>query len=100
MALRNRTDGTLLGYSAAIAAAISNDDDALLDLVEEFMRSRTGGTLDALSRPEFVSLARGSLDDVLAWHHAGAVDGMTLTRYCTVLGLTYPIGLATLATAR
>lgn len=93
MALRNRTDGTLLGYSAAIAAAISNDDDALLDLIEEFMRGRTGGTLDALNRPAFVYLARESLDDVLAWHHAGAVNGMTLTRYCAVLGLTYPVCL-------
>jgi len=90
MALRNRTDGTLLGYSAAIAAAISNDDDALLDLVEDFMRGRTGGTLDALSRPEFVYLARASLDDLLAWHNASAVNGMTLTHYCNVLGLTYP----------
>ena len=52
MALRNSTDGALLGYSATIAAATSNDDDdALLDLVEEFMRGRTGGTLDALSPP-------------------------------------------------
>jgi hypothetical protein len=84
MALRNNTDGTLLGYSAAIAAAISNDDDTLLDLVEEFMRGRTGGTLDALSRPEFVYLARESLDDVLTWHHAGAVHGITLTQHCAV----------------
>ena len=90
MALRSTTDGALLGYSATIAAAISDDDDALLDLVEEFMRGRTGGTLAALSRPEFVYLARESLDDVLAWHRAGAVNGMTLTHYCAVLGLTYP----------
>ena len=90
MALRNSTDGALLGYSAAIASAISNDDDALLDLVEEFMRGRTGGTLDALSRPEFVYLARESLDDVLTWHRAGAVNGMTLMHYCAVLGLTFP----------
>src|SRR5664279_1090510 len=89
MALRNSTDGALLGYSAAIASAISNDDDALLDLVEEFMRDRTGGTLYALSRPEFVYLARESLDDVLAWHRAGAVNDMTLTHYCAVLGLTF-----------
>lgn len=90
MALRNTTDGALLGYSALIAAAINDHDDALLDLVEEFMRGRTGGTLDALSRAEFIYLARESLDDVLAWHHAGAVNGTTLTNYCEVLGLTYP----------
>ena len=93
MALRNASDGTLLGYSAAIAAAISNDDDALLDLVEDLMRGRTGGTLDWLSRPEFAYLARESLDDVLRWHQVGAVQGMTLADYCAALGLTYPASL-------
>ncbi len=97
MALRNQTDGALLGYSVTIAAAISNDDDALLDLVEDFMRGRTGGTPDALSRAEFVTLARESLADVLAWHHAGTVNGMILTRYCDVLGLTYPACLGSTA---
>ena len=90
MTLRDKADGTLLGYSALIADAISNDDDALLDLVEDFMRGRTGGTLDALSRAEFVHLARESLDDILLWHLAGVVNGSTLARYCDVLGLTYP----------
>jgi hypothetical protein len=69
------------------------------DLVEQFMRG-AAGTLDALSRAEFDRLARESLDDVLAWHHAGAVDGITLARYCAILGMAYPLGLDTLAAAR
>ena len=89
MALRNTSDGTLLGYSAAIAAAISNDDDALLDLVEDIMRGRTEERW-TVSRPEFAYLARQSLGDVLRWHQVGAVEGMTLADYCAALGLTYP----------
>src|SRR5664279_3636237 len=73
MALRNSTDGALLGYSAAIASAISNDDDALLELVEEFMRGPHRRHPGRAQPPEFVYLARESLDDVLAWHRAGAV---------------------------
>ncbi len=41
--MTNRVDsGTLLGYASSIAAAIGNDDDALLDLVEDLMRTETG----------------------------------------------------------
>lgn len=86
-------DGTLLGYSAPIAAAIGNDDDALLDLVEEFMRGRTGGTLDAVSAVSAASfdlLARQAMSDIIAWSIVGAVDEITLVRYCEILGLTYP----------
>ena len=64
------------------------------------MRGAAGGTLDVLSRAVFDRLVRESLDDVLAWHHAGVVDGITLARYCAILGLTYPLGLDTLAAAR
>lgn len=89
MALRSPA-GALLGYSAAIAEAISNDDDALLDLVEDFMRGRTGGTLDALSAASFTRLARQSISDIVAWSMVGSVDDITLARYCEILGLTYP----------
>lgn len=34
------------GSARTIAEAIGSDDDALLDLVEDFMRTETGGTLD------------------------------------------------------
>jgi hypothetical protein len=83
-------DGTLLGYSAPIAAAIGNDDDALLDLVEEFMRGHTGGSLDAVSAATFDLLARQAMSDIIAWSIVGAVDEITLVRYCEILGLTYP----------
>ena|SRR5580765_1068899 len=89
MALRSPA-GALLGYSAAIADAISNEDDALLDLVEEFMRGRTGGTLDTLSAASFDRLARQSMSDIVAWSIVGPVEDMTLVRYCDILGLTYP----------
>ena len=92
MALRNRTDGTLLGYSAAISATIGSDEDALIDLVEEFMRIEHS-TLDALTHARFVFLARESLDDILAWHHGGQVNGFTLADYCASLGLAYPPSL-------
>jgi hypothetical protein len=39
MALRNSTDGALLGYSATIAAATSNDDDARGDAAVAAHRS-------------------------------------------------------------
>ena len=99
MAQRNRTDGALLGYSAAIAEAIGSDDDALIDLVEEFMRIEHS-TLDALTRARFVHLARESLDDILAWHHGGPVNGTTLADYCTSFGLAYPISLTTRPTSQ
>lgn len=89
MAIRTN-DGTLLGYSAAIADAIRAEDDALLDLVEEFMRGRTGGTLDALTASEFDRLAHASLADLMLWAATGIVDGMTLHNYCRILGLSYP----------
>jgi hypothetical protein len=92
--MTNRTsDGTLLGYGRWIAEAIRNDDDALLDLVEDFMRTETGGTLDSLSSADFARLARQSLTDILAWHIAGDVNGVTLARYCETVGLTYPEAL-------
>jgi hypothetical protein len=94
MAPRNN-HGSLLGYSALIADASGHDEAALVDLVEDFMRSRTGGTLDALSRAHFVDLAREGLDDILTWHHCGTVNGMTLATYCEIVGLTYPSALGT-----
>lgn len=94
MALRNRTDGTLLGYSAAIGAAIGSDDDALIDLVEEFMRVEHS-TLDTLTRARFVYLARESLDDILAWNESGPVNGTTLADYGASFGLVYPASLTT-----
>ncbi len=33
--------------------------------------------------------------DVLAWDIAGAVDGITLARYCDIMGLAYSEALAT-----
>jgi hypothetical protein len=94
--MTNRTgDGTLIGYTRSIGAAIGSDDDALLDLVEDFMRAETGGTLDALSGPNFDRLARGCMADVLAWNVAGAVNGVTLTGYCATGGLPYPEALDT-----
>jgi hypothetical protein len=64
----NRTNnGTLLGYVRSIAEAIDTDDDALLDLVEDLMRTETGSTLDALSGTDFERLARQSMTDILAW---------------------------------
>jgi hypothetical protein len=92
--------GSLLGYSALIADAIGHDDGALVDLVEDLMRSRTGGTLDGLSRAHFVDLAREGLDDILTWHHCGTVNGMTLAAYCEILGFTYPSALGTATPAR
>ena len=92
----NRTNnGTLLGYVRSIAEAIDTDDDALLDLVEDLMRTETGSTLDAFSGTDFERLARQSMTDILAWDIAGAVDGITLTRYCEIMGLTYPEARAT-----
>jgi hypothetical protein len=94
--MTNRTNnGTLLGYGRSIAEAIDTDDDALLDLVEDLMPTETGGTLDALSSADFERLGRQSMADVLAWDIAGAVDGITLARYCEITGLTYPQALDT-----
>jgi hypothetical protein len=94
--MTNRTDsGTLLGYGRSIAAAIGTDDDALLDLVEDLMRTETGGTLDALSSADFERFARQSMTDILAWEIAGAVDGITLARYCDIMGLAHPEALDT-----
>lgn len=85
------SNGTLLGYSRAIGT----DDDALLALVEEFMRSSTGGTLDALPSLDFDRLARTSMADVIAWDVAGEIDGISLARYCEIMSLAYPDSLHT-----
>ena len=83
---------TPLGYGALIAEAIGSADDAVLDLVEEFMRTETGGTLDALDAATFDRLARDCMADVVAWDLAG-VEGVTLARYCETMGLAYPAAL-------
>lgn len=85
--------GALIGYAHTIAEAIGSDDDALLDLVEDFMRTETGGTLDSLDRVSFDRLARACMADVLAWDVAGDVNGVTLADYCQTMGLTYPAAL-------
>lgn len=85
----------LLGYGRAIADAIDSHDDALFELVENFMRSETGGVLDALSSTDFELLARRCMTDVLACDLTGAVDGVTLARYCQTMDLTYPDALDT-----
>ena len=89
------SDGTLLGYGGLIAEAIGSEDEAVLALVEDFMRTETGGTLDALDAATFDRLARGCMADVLAWDLAGAagIDGVTLARYCETMGLAHPDAL-------
>ncbi|PZS29513.1 MAG: hypothetical protein DLM61_12700 [Pseudonocardiales bacterium] len=90
--------GALLGYGRAIADAIGTDDNDLLALVEDFMRSSTGGTLDALPSRDFDRLARTSMTDVIAWDIAGEIDGINLTGYCEIMNLAYPASLHAVGT--
>lgn len=87
MALRNAVDGTLLGYSAAIASAISNDDDALLDLVEDFLRGTLNRTIevgrDCGSEEWLAALALLDLSPVLAAERVEAVDAGTAVLVAT-----------------
>lgn len=90
--------GALLGYSRAIADAIGTDHDDLLALVEDFMRSSTGGTLDALPSRDFDRLARTSMAEVIAWDIAGEIDGINLADYCEIMSLAYPASLHAVGT--
>lgn len=80
----------MTGYAALIAQATGQRDTATVALVEELMREDTGGVLDHLSAPRFAGLARAAFADAQAWQRLGAINGVTLADYCTVLGLTVP----------
>lgn len=78
------------GYAALIAEATGGRDPETVALVETLMREETGSVLDHLSAARFAALARQAYADAQAWQSLGPVNGITLARYCAVLGLTPP----------
>lgn len=88
-------------YSDTIKTAIGRNDDALAEIVEDFMRL-SHSTLDALSLPAFTLCAQVAYGDVWTWHTAdqATIDetfmGLTLASYCEGMGLDYPAAVAAL----
>lgn len=79
-----------MGYAALIAEALNQRDIETVSLVEELMREETGGVVDHLSAARFAALARACHADARAWQRLGPINGVALSEYCRMFGLTPP----------